>query len=51
MTDADAMRTELERARRLAELLNDEQSRATINEYVRELERTAGDRANVCELI
>lgn len=50
--DADAMRMELERARRVAELLNDEQSRATIDAYVRELESAADDRASdVCELI
>lgn len=52
MIRADAMRMELERARRVAELLNDDQSRATIGAYVRELEDAAEDRsADVCELI
>lgn len=49
---AEAVRMELERARRVAELLNDERSRATIDAYVRELEIAADEQAGeVCELI
>lgn len=56
MSDADAVRVEVERARRVAELLNDPQSRAMLDAYVRELESSgSGERgaadAEFCALI